>query len=52
MKIAYVVRKDCPRCVNILERIDRILPNDWERVYENGLEGITMGLILRVTGAR
>ncbi|MCL4349868.1 MAG: NAD(+) kinase [Candidatus Thermoplasmatota archaeon] len=39
MKIAYVVRKDCPRCVNILERIDRILPNDWERVYENGLEG-------------
>ena len=38
MKVAYIVRNDCPRCVNIVERIDRILPNEWERIFENELK--------------
>ena len=37
MKIAYIVRKDCPRCANIVERIDKIIPEDWERIFENDL---------------
>ncbi len=38
MRVAYIVRKNCPRCSKIVERIDAILPDDWERIYEDELK--------------
>ncbi|MCL5803664.1 MAG: NAD(+) kinase [Thermoplasmataceae archaeon] len=35
MKIAFVVRKDCKRCSNVVKRIIEILPPEWEKIYES-----------------
>ncbi len=43
MKIAYIIRKDCSRCAKIVERIDYIIPSEWERVYETGLSDFIKG---------
>lgn len=43
MKVAYIVRKNCPRCTKIVERIDAIIPPEWERIYENELKGAFTG---------
>ncbi len=37
MRIAYIIRRGCPRCAKVVERIDSILPPEWERVYEREL---------------
>ncbi|MHB1439620.1 MAG: NAD(+) kinase [Cuniculiplasma sp.] len=37
MRVAFIIRKDCPRCAKIVKRIDDILPAEWERIYEDAL---------------
>ena len=34
MKVAFIIRKDCPRCAKIVERILNILPDDIETIFE------------------
>ena len=38
MKIAFIIKKDCPRCAKIVKRIDDILPQEWERIYAEELK--------------
>ena len=35
MKIGFVIRRNCPRCAKIVERITSILPDNVETVFEN-----------------
>ncbi|MGP6220526.1 NAD(+) kinase [Caldiplasma sukawensis] len=37
MRVAFIIKKNCPRCAKIVERIDAILPENWERIYEREL---------------
>ena len=34
MKIAFVIRRDCNRCANIVRRIIEIFPEDWEVEFD------------------
>jgi NAD+ kinase len=38
MRIAYIIRRGCPRCAKIVKRIDDIIPSEWERIYVDELE--------------
>ncbi|MCL4335044.1 MAG: NAD(+) kinase [Candidatus Thermoplasmatota archaeon] len=35
MKVAFVIRRNCPRCAKIVNRIIEIAPSDWELVFEH-----------------
>jgi NAD+ kinase len=35
LKVAFIIRKDCPRCARIVERILNILPPDVETIFED-----------------
>lgn len=35
MKVAFVIRRDCTRCVKIVERIIDLFPKNWETEFDN-----------------
>ncbi len=43
MRIAYIIRKGCSRCAKVVERIDAIIPPEWERIYETELSPFLRG---------
>lgn len=35
LDVAFVIRRDCPRCASIVRRILDIVPADWNLIFEN-----------------